>query len=292
MGKGLAFIIGAALIACGIAATGSAAKEFAVQYLTRQSESACWANSVTSTLNALATQEALPMLKASFPDDMSQKDQDTVAGSFSATVDNYGFNQSSNNGASINCSGAIAYQYTRPDGSTYSKDQGSLISYELAPSQGGWGAEMSSADIPEGIVEYVAPPPPPTPAAAPAPAPASTPSASGQPTAIPPEVADFDQGHADRAKYEAWVNSLQGPEQQGAIFWAGQRSLAAPESCANGASAAFPNDPNSQSIFQNGCQESQDTLGPLDALRKSDPLYKAGWNAPLNSPDSSASQNQ
>ncbi len=148
MGNGLAFIIGAALVACGIAATGSAAKEFAVQYLTRQSESACWANSVTSTLNALATQEALPILKATFPDDMSQKDQNSVASSFSATVDNYGFNQSSNNGASINCAGSIAYQYTRPDGSTYSKDQGNLITYELSPSQGGWGAEMSSADIP------------------------------------------------------------------------------------------------------------------------------------------------
>jgi hypothetical protein len=273
-------IVGAAILGAGFATNVGS------QYLTQQHMAACWAPSVQESLNGLTTQEALTIFKQSFPDGMSKADQDAVSRSFSASIQALSFNSTSATWGNIRCSGALTYSYTRADGSKYQNEDGNVVNYSVHPGQDGMDPEMSAADFPSGIVTYTDDPNPPP---APVPPPTEVPAAASP---MPPEVADYDQGHADRAKYEAWVNSLQGPEQQGAIFWAGQRSLTNPESCADGASDAFPDNPNSQSIFQNGCQESQDTLGPLDAKRKSDALYKAGWNAPLDSPGRGPSQNQ
>jgi len=131
-------------------------------------------------------------------------------------------------------------------------------------------------------------PPNDTPAAPTQPAPAapeeSQPQTNANPvqsSSVPAAVADYDQGHADRQAAEAWIDSLTGPQKQGALFWAGQRSLKQPESCTDGASGAFPSDATDQANFIDGCMEYAARLTPLDKKRLSDPLYRAGWNAPI-----------
>jgi len=117
----------------------------------------------------------------------------------------------------------------------------------------------------------------------PSPPPATTSNAgSGE---VPTAVLSYYQGHADRVRLEKLDNSLQGAEKQGFVFWSAQRSLSNPMSCTDGANAAFPNDPNDEATFVQGCQEGQVQLAPTDVRRKTDALYRAGWNAPLTSAD-------
>ena len=284
MDNGIAIVIGSLLIGAGIAGAGYVS-EMGKDQIAQQKLAACWGPGITSNINSLATQEALIQLKASYPNDMSQKDQDSTSKSFSATLSDYASSGASDNWSTINCNASIAYTYDRPDGTTSTTNDGNLISYTVHPAAGGWDSEMSGTDIPLGVVAYTEDPNPPAPPVPTAPTPSPA-------VAIPPEVADFDQGHADRVKYENWVNGLEGPEQQGAIFWSSQRSLTSPESCVSGATNAFPDDASSLSSFQNGCQEALDMLELSDVKRKTDELYKAGWNAPLASAGGAASQTQ
>jgi hypothetical protein len=112
----------------------------------------------------------------------------------------------------------------------------------------------------------------------PSPPPAPTPNQA----ALPPAVIAYAQGHADRVRLEQFVDALPASEKQGFVYWSSQRSLNDPGSCSVGAEAAFPNDPAKNSIFLKGCQEGQVQLAPVDIRRKSDPLYRAGWNAPVS----------
>ena len=81
-------------------------------------------------------------------------------------------------------------------------------------------------------------------------------------------VTMYDKGLADRAAWENWFNGLQGDFKTGAFFWAGQRSLPHPGSCS---------DMNTD--FNNGCTAAKERLATPDALRRSEPDYKQGWNA-------------
>ena len=78
----------------------------------------------------------------------------------------------------------------------------------------------------------------------------------------------FRDGVADRQAWEAWVNWLNDDEKAGALYWASQRSLSHPGNCAALGGA--------QTI---GCQEAQTRMSPLDARRKTEPDYRAGWNS-------------
>jgi hypothetical protein len=82
----------------------------------------------------------------------------------------------------------------------------------------------------------------------------------------------FQQGAADRQQWENWFGSLTGEYRRGAEFWAGQRSLPHPGSCYG------PNGQD-QGDFTAGCVAAQTRLGPMDARRKSEPSYKAGFNS-------------
>ena len=77
----------------------------------------------------------------------------------------------------------------------------------------------------------------------------------------------FQKGLADRSKWESWYGSLSGDLQAGAYYWAGQRSLAHPGPC------------EGSSMFITGWQQAKERLTAADALRKSEPDYKLGWNA-------------
>ena len=80
--------------------------------------------------------------------------------------------------------------------------------------------------------------------------------------------------------WEAWFAALPKFQQEGADYWAGQRSLKQPGTCTDGA-AALPNDVPDQGAFEDGCQQAMNRLAPSDVKRKADPLYEAGWNAPI-----------
>lgn len=80
--------------------------------------------------------------------------------------------------------------------------------------------------------------------------------------------ASFQNGSRDRQAWEVWFNGLSGEERDGAYYWAAQRSLSHPGSCARLGGEG-----------QIGCLEAKMRLDQSDARRKSDPLYKAGWNS-------------
>jgi hypothetical protein len=61
---------------------------------------------------------------------------------------------------------------------------------------------------------------------------------------------------------------LKGDYKTGASYWAGQRSLPHPGSCRQ-----LSDD------FYAGCTEAKVKLSSSDALRQTEPEYKAGWNA-------------
>jgi hypothetical protein len=96
-----------------------------------------------------------------------------------------------------------------------------------------------------------------------------TPSSSASPTnqAI---IMRFATGLADRTIWENWFTSLSGNYRNGADYWAGQRSLPNPESCS---SDGVDQD------FVAGCQAARVRLAPMDIQRRSDPVYREGWNA-------------
>jgi hypothetical protein len=82
----------------------------------------------------------------------------------------------------------------------------------------------------------------------------------------------FQQGLADRQQWETWSGSLTGDYKRGAEYWAGHRSLPNPGSCYG------PNGQD-QGDYTAGCVAAQTRLGPIDARRKSEPSYKAGFNS-------------
>ncbi len=78
----------------------------------------------------------------------------------------------------------------------------------------------------------------------------------------------FQKGLSDRTSWETWFNGLQGDQKTGAFYWAGQRSLSHQGSCQQMSAA-----------FYDGCTAAKVRLAASDALRKSEPSYKLGWNS-------------
>jgi hypothetical protein len=77
----------------------------------------------------------------------------------------------------------------------------------------------------------------------------------------------FQKGLADRTDWEQWVSGLTTDYRTGAEYWAGQRSLPHPGTCSG------------SPAFTAGCEAAKAKLIPTDALRKTNPDYKLGWNA-------------
>jgi hypothetical protein len=93
------------------------------------------------------------------------------------------------------------------------------------------------------------------------------------------------RGLADRAEFEQWVAALSGDFRLGADWWAGRRSLLNPGAC-NGPTATSQD-------FMFGCEAAKARLTPMDIKRKSDPVYRRGWNSytgPITSPSAPDAQ--
>ncbi len=87
---------------------------------------------------------------------------------------------------------------------------------------------------------------------------------------IKPALSSYDKGLADRVAWEAWFGAQMDGSKRGASFWAAQRSLPHPASC-NTLS------PASDEVA--ACETARSMLSGMDAQRRSDPAYKAGFNS-------------
>ncbi len=96
--------------------------------------------------------------------------------------------------------------------------------------------------------------------------------------AMAQQSAEYQQGLADRGAWEQWFSGLQGDYKTGAFYWAGQRSLPNPGSCRQ-----------MNADFYDSGMAAKGRLDPADALRKSTPDYRAGWNSYTAAPAPAAS---
>ena len=80
----------------------------------------------------------------------------------------------------------------------------------------------------------------------------------------------FNEGLADRARIEAWLQTLSGPHREGAIFWSGPRSVQRPQPCDQS-----PPSP----AWREGCVASRAQFAPTDVRRRTEPEFRLGWNS-------------
>jgi hypothetical protein len=84
----------------------------------------------------------------------------------------------------------------------------------------------------------------------------------------------FEDGRRDRLAFEQWINGLPPDEREGALWWAEMRSNKPQPLC-----TSVPNPVNDyQPGRVYGCGAAQNRLYLMDARRKTEPDYKAGWN--------------
>jgi hypothetical protein len=108
---------------------------------------------------------------------------------------------------------------------------------------------------------------------APSPAVVASPGKQRLPTASQSTSAiAFEEGRMDRQSFETWFAEISGDYREGASYWAGQRSLPKPGSC------AAPNNVR-RGDFTAGCLAAQQRLAAADQRRKTDPEYRRGWNS-------------
>jgi len=114
-------------------------------------------------------------------------------------------------------------------------------------------------------------------------APTPAPLASNQ--AMPPEGSNtltpgqqaastttaYAEGRQARIDYERWFASVpEGPYRDGVVFWASNRSLKVPPSCAQ---------PRSIQEWQLGCADARIRLALIDPRRNAEKNYWWGWNS-------------
>ena len=95
---------------------------------------------------------------------------------------------------------------------------------------------------------------------------------NAQASTDPTSSSGYSNGRQARIEYETWFNGLpqQGDYQQGAAFWAMNRSLKVPPSCTQ---------PAMNAAWQNGCMAAQQRLTPSDLRRRTEADFKSGWNS-------------
>jgi hypothetical protein len=84
-------------------------------------------------------------------------------------------------------------------------------------------------------------------------------------------TAAYAEGRQARIAYENWYNALpDGPYRDGATYWAGNRSLKPPPSCAP---------VGGTQDWQEGCTAGRMRLTPIDMRRKTEKDFRSGWNS-------------
>lgn len=86
-----------------------------------------------------------------------------------------------------------------------------------------------------------------------------------------PESPAFEQGQADRQRWEVWFGGLSGDYHAGAGYWAAHRSDRPPPTCGN-------SPPSTSADWTAGCYAGQKRLAGSDLRRKTEPDYRRGWN--------------
>lgn len=91
----------------------------------------------------------------------------------------------------------------------------------------------------------------------------------------------WNDGLRNRTAWEDWFGSLAGAAHDGALWWSGERSKNAPETCENHAPGQI--DPGSDG-WLDGCRQARALLTPADQRRLTEPDYRSGWNSYQTSP--------
>jgi hypothetical protein len=79
----------------------------------------------------------------------------------------------------------------------------------------------------------------------------------------------FVEGMRAREEYERWYTSLPPTSfRDGAEYWTSNRSLRVTPTCSS-----------PDALWQYGCAEAKKRLDPSDVLRKTDPIFRLGWNS-------------
>jgi hypothetical protein len=81
----------------------------------------------------------------------------------------------------------------------------------------------------------------------------------------------FQRGLADRTDWEQWLGAQNGEFRRGAEWWASRRNLRNPGLCDSTEAT------NQEFVL--GCIAANARLAPTDIRRKSDPVYRRGWNS-------------
>ena len=146
---------------------------------------------------------------------------------------------------------------------------------EKAPNEIQW---LNASDAQRLGIQFAILPDPPAPVAPPAAVPPANTIAAWLATPMvimPPDqqaaltTSAYAEGRQDRVNYEQWYASLpEGAYRDGATFWAGNRSLKQPPSCASTIPA-----------WQAGCIEARGRLAPVDVRRHAEKDYWFGWNS-------------
>jgi hypothetical protein len=153
LSNGSAIVLGSVVIGVGIAISGVVTK-IGAHTLSHDKMSVCWQHGLTSGLDDLAKQVALPRFKDALPASMSSQDRAGVIQSFSVSLSNREFTGESGHWGTVKCDATIAYSYTRPDGTTHTVDKGNVVAYTMHPAKSGWGYEMNGASIPMLLISY------------------------------------------------------------------------------------------------------------------------------------------
>src|SRR5258708_3490075 len=94
----------------------------------------------------------------------------------------------------------------------------------------------------------------------------------------------FQQGQADRRRWESWFAAQTGDYLAGATYGASQPSEAPSVVCRG------PNSPSTSIGWTGGCVAAQQQLAMSEQLRKTQPEYRLGWNS-IGAPTATALTN-
>lgn len=81
----------------------------------------------------------------------------------------------------------------------------------------------------------------------------------------------FQDGLAQRRKWEAWFSGLTGDYRDGASFWASHRSDHSPPSCETQRGVSMQ--------WRSGCLGAEQQLSYSDGRRRAEPDFRQGWNS-------------
>ncbi|EKM99480.1 hypothetical protein [Acidocella sp. MX-AZ02] len=114
----------------------------------------CWSAPSKSAAQLAAFQLALATLTQSLPDGMTDAQASKIGGSMKLTLSKFFLESYDPVAGAANCGAVYSFSYTRPDGSTYSDDQGNTIGFEVYQAEQGQKIVISADDYDSATFQY------------------------------------------------------------------------------------------------------------------------------------------